>query len=138
MALKLTNALQPLNLADTCEIKLSDLFTVKIVQAARHNQAYLSRVAAFAALRPDHPMKDAASPFWADVVQGKLTPDTMTFLSHVIIHDWSLVDDDGQPVPYSPEAADEVLNTDEAGKVVASKLLVASFAPGNFEVVLKN
>lgn len=138
MALKLTRALQPLNLADTCEITLTDRFTVHIVEAARHNQLYAARVAAFASLQPEHPMKDAKSTFWLDLMSGKLTPDTRSFLANVTISDWSLLDDDDAPVPYSPEAAIEVLSTDEASRVIASKLMTAAFNPANFEVPLKN
>lgn len=136
--MKLTKALQPLNLADTCEIKLSDNFTVSICEAAAHNQFYTARVHKLAVAQPTHPMRDPQSPFWQDVFEGKLTADTESFLTEVILTGWALKDDDGKDVPFTPELAREVLTTDQAGRVIASKVLRAALTPANFEVVIKN
>lgn len=136
--MKLTKALQPLNLADTCTIELTPSFTVQICEAARHNQTYHARVAALALKQPKHPIGDGKSTFWIDCLQGKLTPDTLTYLVEVIIAGWTLTDDDGEPVEFTPANAIEVFNTDQVGRVLASKLLTAAFSPANFEVPLKN
>jgi len=135
--LKLTKALSPLNLADTCDVTLSPDFTVTICQAALHNQVYHARVAAYATANPDHPARDAKSQFWTDMFAGKLTPDTLAFLTNVVIVDWLLADDDGELVPYTPETAAEVLSTDQVGKVVASRILQACLGSKLFEVSLK-
>lgn len=138
MTLKLTKALQPLNLADTCEIKLSENFTVSICEAAAHNQFYMARLHKLAVAQPTHPMRDPQSSFWQDVFEGKLTPDTESFLTEVILTGWALKDDDCNDVPFTPELAREVLTTDQAGRVIASKVLRAALTPANFEVVIKN
>ena len=136
--MKLTKALQPLNLADTCTVDLNPNFSVTICEAARHNQQYHARVASLALKQPKHPMGDGKSAFWVDCVSGRLTPDTLTYLVEVIVVDWQLVDDDGEQIPYSPAVGIEVFNTDQVGRVLASKLLTAAFSPANFEVPLKN
>lgn len=136
--MKLTKALQQLNLADTCSVQLTPGFSVTICEAARHNQTYHARVAALALKAPTHPIGDGKSTFWIDCISGRLTPDTLTYLVEVLLVDWQLTDDDDKPVPYSAATAIEVFNTDQVGRVLASKLLTAAFSPANFEVPLKN
>jgi hypothetical protein len=63
-----------------------------------------------------------------------MTKDTAGFLRDVLIVDWQLVDDDGEPVPCTPENIDQVLNTDHAGRVVAGKLIRAALTADMFKV----
>ena len=141
MTLKFSKALAPLNLADTCEIPLTPSFKVNILQAAGHNQLYHARVAAMGARFPDHPIKEPKSQFWMDALTGKLTADTAAFLCHVVLTGWSgLTDNDGNDVPFSAEAAEDVLASDGPNRVIASKLLSATFTQANFTLgdTLKN
>lgn len=140
--MKLTKALQSLNLADTCEVAINQHFTVNICELARYNQMYQSRVAAFALTNPEHPIasldEKARNAFFADVMGAKLTMHTLTYLTNVVMCGWSLKDDDGNDVPFCAETATEVFNTDQAGRVLAGKLLQAHLISSNFEVTIKN
>ena len=139
--MKLSKALAAHNLAETCDVVITPgVFTVRVIRASGDCQAYNAKVAAFAAINPNHPIGKPDDPFWRDLTGGALTADTWPFLRDVLLSDWDLTDDDGNAVPMTPEAVDEVLGADHAGRLIAAKLLRAALTPGMFQVelILKN
>lgn len=134
MTLKLTKALAATNLAPVCRIPVGEGFVVHICESATHNQHFLGRLAKFKLQFPEHPVADPKSQFWVDLLRGVLTDDTETYLCHVVVMGWELVDDDGKDVPFSPELfAEEILST-PSGRVIANKLLLATAQPRMFEL----
>lgn len=134
MTLKLTKALAATNLAPVCRIPVGEGFVVHICESATHNQHFLGRLATFKQQFPEHPVADSKSQFWVDLMRGVLTPDTEAYLCHVVVMGWELTDDDGEPVPFSPELFAEEILSSPSGRVIANKLLLATAQPRMFEV----
>lgn len=128
----LSKALQPYNLADVADIAITpDVFSVKVIEMSRASQQFNARVADFRKSHPAHPAfgGDLSVPFWTELQAGTVTPDALTFLVNVLIVDWSLKDDDGEPVEFTPDAAMEIFT---GFTRVASKLLLAVQQPSFF------
>lgn len=134
---KLTKALSPANLAETCEITISPAFSITIHHVSSINQSYNAAVAKFALVNPQHPLFTDFASFWPDLAGAKVTPDTLQFLAHVVVADWMLTDDDGEQQPYSPEAFIELMTGDDQfQRSIPTKLLQACLAPSTFKVDL--
>lgn len=134
---KLTKALSPANLAETCEITISPAFSITIHHVSAINQSYNAATARFALVNPQHPLFTDFASFWPDLAGAKVTPDTLQFLAHVVVADWALTDDDGEQQPYSPEAFIELMTGDDLfQRSIPTKLLQACLAPSTFKVDL--
>lgn len=134
---KLTKALSPANLAETCEITISAAFSITIHHVSAVNQSYNAATAKFALVNPQHPLFTDFASFWPDLASAKVTPDTLKFLAHVVVDNWSLTDDDGEQQPYSPEAFIELMTGDDPfQRSIPTKLLQACLAPSTFKVDL--
>lgn len=156
---KLTKALSPANLAETCEITISQAFSITIHHVSAINQSYNAATAKFALVNPQHPLFTDFASFWPDLAGAKVTPDTLQFLAHVVVADWVLMEDpqpeldssgvateeeDGSikmappvAVPYSPEAFIELMTGDDPfQRSIPTKLLQACLAPSTFKVDL--
>lgn len=137
----LSKAIMPNNLADTCEITVTPgVFSVSIVEVAGYNQEFNARVTKFVQSNSDHPAAKGDMEFWNDLRAGRATADTLSFLAHVVVADWTLLDDDGEQVPFDAELAMQIFQADKPGKVIASKLLKASTIPSMFQMgdIIKN
>jgi hypothetical protein len=156
---KLTKALSPANLAETCEITISPAFSITIHHVSAINQSYNAATAKFALVNPQHPLFTDFASFWPDLAGAKVTPYTLQFLAHVVVADWMLLEDpqpaldeEGNPllreggmpamedpvaVPYSPEAFIELMTGDDQfQRSIPTKLLQACLAPSTFKVDL--
>ena len=130
--MNLSKALQPYNLADVADITITpDVFSVKVIEMNRGSQQFNARVSDFSKLQPEHSVfkGDASLTFWTDIQKGAVTPETLSILVNVLIVDWSLKDDDGKPVEFTPETAMEIFT---GFSRVANKLLLAVQQPSFF------
>jgi len=119
----LSAALSPHNLADIADITITEgVFSVKMVRLSPASQQYNARVGEFSRNRK----KPISEQFAADVFAGKVTPETIEFIANVLIIDWSLIDDEGNNVPFEPSAAIELLSAPGFGQNIANRLLLAS------------
>lgn len=134
---KLTKALSPANLAETCEITISPNFSVTIMHVAAINQSYNAAVAKFGLSHPTHDLFKDFERFSSELLPYKVTTSTLQFLAHVVVADWTLTDDDGEQQPYSPEAFIELMTGDDPfQRSIPAKLLQACLAPSTFKVDL--
>lgn len=137
-------AFAPHNLADFSDIEITpELFSVKICQVAGHSQQFQLRNGDFYKTHPKHPAfgtdNDARNDFSRDLMMCKVTPDTLAFLCNVVIVDWTLLDDDGKKVPFDPDSALELFNSEPGAKKVAHMLLQGCNQDDQFKVEdLKN
>lgn len=128
----LSKALQPYNLADVADITITpDVFSVKVIEMSLASQQLNARVTEFSKTNPEHSLfkNDKTLPFWDDLYHGRVTPETLSLLTGVLIVDWLLKDDDGEPVEFTPDAAMEIFT---GFTRVASKLLLAVQQPSFF------
>lgn len=140
--MSLTKAFQPHNLADFADVTVTpDIFSVKICEMNTESQQFMVRVADFAKeCNREHPIfstdDETRNAFYADWNANKVTSDTLALLVNVVIVDWSLLDDDGNDVPFDTQlASGEFTKTPR----VATKLIRASMLPAFFEQdALKN
>lgn len=118
---KLSNALQSSNLADTADITISPTFTIKVCQMVNYNQVYNQKLAAFAQKFPNHQFVKDFKGFMTDWYAGKQTPDTISFMAHVILCGWSLTDNDGNDVEFTQPDAIQLLQT-PVGRSIFGKI----------------
>lgn len=121
---KLSTALQSANLADTADVTISPTFTLKVCQMVNYNQVYNQKLTAFAQKFPDHKFVKDFKAFMNEWYTGKQTPDTISFMAHVILCGWTLTDDDGEDVPFTAPDAIQLLQT-PVGRNIFGKLAVA-------------
>jgi hypothetical protein len=108
---KLSTALAPANLADTADVTISPTFTLKVCQMVNYNQAYKLKTAEFAKKFSDHPYITDTEKFLNQWNSGEKNKHTVAFMAHVIMCGWSLKDDDGNDVEFSPQNAIQLLQT---------------------------
>lgn len=122
MALKLSNALAGFDLAEQVELDCGT-FDLLIQQAAVHNEAFRSAIA----------QKALAGKKKSLVVQkgtltGSFEQDVALFAEHVVLG-WGarpLIDDDGEPVPFSKENIIEIFTSSREGRVLFGKVQAAA------------
>lgn len=118
---KLSNALQSSNLADTANVAISPTFTIKVCQMINYNQVYNQKLATFAQKFPNHKFVKDFKAFINDWYAAKQTPDTISFMAHVILCGWSLKDDEGEDVPFTTSDAVTLLQT-PVGRSIFGKI----------------
>ncbi|AUR98474.1 hypothetical protein NVP1251O_43 [Vibrio phage 1.251.O._10N.261.55.E5] len=121
---KLSTALQSVNLADTADVTISPTFTLKVCQMVNYNQVYNEKLTTFTQKFPDHKFVKDFKAFMNEWYTGKQTPDTISFMAHVILCGWTLTDDDGETVRFAPGNAIKLLQT-QIGRTIFSKLAIA-------------
>lgn len=130
---KLSKALSPVNLADMADITISPTFTLKVCQMINYNQVYNQKLVKFSQDNPKHLFVRDFKAFLDDWYTGKQTPDTISFMAHVIICGWSLTDDEGQPVEFSPQNAVKLLQS-PIGRTIFVKLTNAVQSDTSFQM----
>ena len=121
---KLSTALQSANLADTADVTISPTFTLKVCQMVNYNQVYNHKLATFSQKFPEHKFVKDIKAFLNEWYTGKQTPDTISFMAHVILCGWTLTDNDGEDVPFTAPDAIQLLQT-PVGRTIFSKLALA-------------
>lgn len=121
---KLSTALQSVNLADTADVTISPTFTLKVCQMVNYNQVYNEKLATFSQKFPNHKFVKDFKAFMNEWYTGKQTPDTVSFMAHVILCGWTLTDNEGEPVPFTAPDAIQLLQT-QVGRTIFSKLAIA-------------
>lgn len=121
---KLSTALRSVNLADTADVTISPTFTLKVCQMVNYNQVYNEKLTTFTQKFPDHKFVKDFKAFMNEWYSGKQTPDTVSFMAHVILCGWSLKDDEGKTVQFRPSNAIKLLQT-PVGRNIFGKLAVA-------------
>lgn len=121
---KLSTALQSANLADTADVTISPTFTLKVCQMVNYNQVYNEKLTTFSQKFPDHKFVKDIKAFLNEWYTGKQTPDTISFMAHVILCGWTLTDNDGEDVPFTAPDAIQLLQT-PVGRTIFSKLALA-------------
>ena len=121
---KLSTALQSVNLADTADVTISPTFTLKVCQMVNYNQVYNEKLTTFTQKFPDHKFVKDFKAFMNEWYTGKQTPDTISFMAHVILCGWTLTDDDGKTVRFAPGNAIKLLQT-PVGRNIFGKLAIA-------------
>ena len=121
---KLSTALQSANLADTADVTISPTFTLKVCQMVNYNQVYNEKLTTFAQKFPEHKFVKDIKAFLNEWYTGKQTPDTISFMAHVILCGWTLTDNDGEDVPFTAPDAIQLLQT-PVGRTIFSKLALA-------------
>lgn len=121
---KLSKALSPVNLGDTTLVTVSPQFKLRVCQMVNYNQVYQAKTAAFAKDNPSHKFVTDTRSFLTDWYAMKQTPETVSFMAHVIISGWEMLDDEGHDVEYTPQNAVKLL-TSPLGKTLFGKLTAA-------------
>lgn len=121
---KLSNALKSVNLADTADVTISPTFTLKVCQMVNYNQVYNQKLSDFAEKFPTHKFVKDFSGFMQEWYAGKQTPDTISFMAHVIICGWELVDDEDKKVRFTPGNAVKILQA-PIGRAIFGKIALA-------------
>lgn len=130
---KLSKALTPANLADTADVTISPTFKIKVCQMINYNQAYSAKLAEFSKKFPDHLFVKDFKTFIATWYDAKQTKDTVSFMAHVILCGWTLTDDDGNPVEFTPSNAIQLLQT-PVGRTIFGKLVNAVQSDSIFQL----
>lgn len=121
---KLSNALQTVNLADTADVTISPTFTLKVCQMVNYNQVFNHKVLNFAKDFPDHKFSKDFKAFMNSWFKGEQTPDTISFMAHVILCGWSLTDNSDNEVEFTPSNAIQILQT-PVGRAIFGKVAIA-------------
>ena len=121
---KLSTALKTSNLADMADVTISPTFTLKVCQMVNYNQVYNEKLVTFAQKNPKHQFVKDINGFLQDWYAGKQTPDTISFMAHVILCGWTLQDDDRKPVEFSTSDAVKLLQA-PVGRSIFGKLALA-------------
>lgn len=138
----LSEALAPANLADTTNVVVSDKFSLRIVYMSKSNQAYNAKLSEFVKQFPDHLVAKKPQDFMIKWFNQDHTPDTVSFMTYVILAGWKLTDNAGDDVPFNQSEAITLLNT-KVGKTIFGKLINAcqqetTFQLGWTEDAIKN
>lgn len=118
---KFSTALTPVNLADTTDITITPQFTVKVCQMVNYNQVYMAKMSEFSQKFPKHQFVKDFKSFIGDWYDAKQTPDTVSFMAHVILCGWELLDNDGNAEPFSAQSAITLLNA-PVGRAIFGKI----------------
>ncbi|MBS7532128.1 hypothetical protein KHC28_00415 [Ancylobacter sonchi] len=78
-----------------------------------------------------------------DLPAAKSEEIALTVLSEAVLVDWNLTDDDGEAIPFSPEAAREIMTDPDIGSVFRDAVayagaVVAERGAENLEADVKN
>lgn len=118
---KLSNALESVNLADTADITISPTFTLKVCQMVNYNQVYNEKLSTFAQKFPDHKFVKDSQAFLNEWWTGKQNADTVSFMAHVILCGWTLLDNEGKAQRFTPANAIKLLQT-PVGRTIFGKI----------------
>lgn len=130
---KLSTALTPANLADTADVMISATFTLKVCQMVNYNQVYRAKTVEFAKNFPEHPYIKNPDKFLQQWNSAEKNKDTIAFMAHVIMSGWTLLDDDNNPVEFSPQNAVQLLQT-PVGSNIFGKLVNAVRSDAVFQL----
>lgn len=130
---KFSNSLAPANLAERSRVDISEGFSLEIVRMSKVNQAFNLKIKRFAEKFPDHMVCKDPQKFTQLLYAGEHTPDVLSYVAHVVVNDWHLLDNEGKTEQYSPAKAIELFNT-KVGREILSKVINAAVTETAFRV----
>lgn len=99
----LKTALSPHLKADFMDVVITPgVFTIKLCEMNVESQVYCARQTSFAEANPKFKLNQE---LFNALFRSEITADTIKYLTEVLIVDWSLTDDTGKAINYTPATA---------------------------------
>ena len=130
MTLNVGKALAAFEMADAVDLDCGD-FDIRIRQAALHNEEFRAAVAK----RTMRAKRTSIVPA-TGTLTGNFNEDVRLFCDLIVLGwgDRPLMDDDGEPVAYSPQVGFELFTDTKEGKVLFGKVQQAAVADDLFVI----
>lgn len=130
---KFSTSLAPVNLAERSRVTVSEGFSLEIIRMSKVNQAFNLKVKHFAEKFPDHLVVKDPHKFTQMLFTGEHNTHTVSYVAHVVLNDWYLIDNEGNEESFEPSKAIQLFNT-KVGREVFAKVVNAAINETAFRV----
>lgn len=141
---KLKNALSGLARKPDSTLVISPSLSLHIGSIDTGNTSYIARQTEFLRNNSTHSAMVNGTEFFNSLWRREVSADIVSFLAHVVIVGWTLLDDDGKEQPFTPgECIDLLMLPDGIGAGIAAAVIDHAVTVSNYQldweqVVTKN